>query len=271
METVSLQDLIKDVATAMRDVVISVTTSIAPPNQFFDSNMGVTGAVNGQYNGSQVVFQEPEYSANGGINGNVHTVTGYAYIGGNYTVRPDIHAAGAPGGWTVPYFLIRGQGRGNPYIAYVAAIRYALDELNVHTNVFDSSLVTADQTYDYVLPGTLGGVNRVEFAKTGYTTLQVLPRDWEMRPGRKLHLRNANLYVAFGWTLNLYGIAPSPLPTTLNGTVYGPRSLIVDLATEYLQRSSTRQADNQRAALKQQERLRYNRLSSIPNLRMVLP
>lgn len=273
METVSLQDLIKDVASAVRDLATGTTsTNGVALNDFTDSRYStlVVSTADNQWKGTQVIFEEPAATAAGLNAPGPHVVTLFTGVSGQFLVSPNLRTAGVvPAG--LNYFMVRAGGRGNPYSAYVAAIRYALDELNVSVDVFDNSLVTADQVYDYTLPTSVGGVYKVDFAKDGYTTLRVLPRDWTMLPGRKLHLTNTNLYVAFGWTLNLYGVLASPLPATLDGTVYGPRSAIVDLATEYLQRSSTRPADNQRAALKQQERLRYNRMSSRPNLRMVLP
>jgi hypothetical protein len=272
METVSLQELIKDVAVQVRDLYAGSTTAAsAGVNTFVDTTLGNAGngQLDNQFAGSQVVFEEPAYTAGGNINPGPHVVTLYAVSGSVFTVTPAIRSSGVVASG-LNYFMVRGGGRGNPYRVYVAAIRYALDELNFYTKYLDGTgLVTAANVYDYVLDAPAAGVYKVELAKAGYTTLQLLPRDWSLRPNRTLHLNNANINVGFGYNLQVWAVSDSSTvsDTGLATTYTVPRSAVVDSAVEYIQRSSTRAADNQRASLRQQERLRFNRFSPPANLR----
>lgn len=270
METVALQDLVKDVAEQVKDLVTGTTvTGVAGVTGFGDTSYGWQVTSGQWWAGSEVLFEEPAYTSGGNINGNMpHPISGMS--SGVFTSPVPFRSSGnVPGG--LNYFMVRANGRGNKYRTYLAALRYALDTLGCWGDVLDTSNTTASQVYEYALPTTIGGVYRVELAKAGQGTLELLPRDWKMKPGRKLWLTNQNIYVAYGWTLNVYGILSDTLPTTLNGLVYCPRSEVIDLAVEYLQRNSRQSADNQRASLRQQERLHFTRLLPPANLRMVVP
>jgi hypothetical protein len=274
METVSVQDLVKDVALQMRDCVTGTTSANGTGlDTFVDSrwsNAGGAGVVDQQWVGTQVVFEEPGYTSGGNINPGMHVVVQFTAATGTFRVSPPMRSAGVvPAG--LAYFMIHAGGRGVPFLAYQGALRHAFEVFGVQTRLVDRSLTTADQTYTYTIPSTLAGVYQVEWEKTGYTTLRLLPRDWNMKPGSKLWLKNVNLNVGFNWTMALYGIANSALPATLNGTTFLPRDAVIDEAVEYLQRTSRNSADNQRGAQRQQERLRFNRMAGIPNLRMVQP
>jgi hypothetical protein len=274
MESVSLQQLIKDCASQVNDLYEGVTTSAGIfTDTLVDtglSNVGGTIMADNQFAGSQAIFEEPAATNSGHSTPGPHNVVANVAATGVLTVNPPLRASGVVAA-ALRYFLIRGGGRGRPYSTYVAAIRYALDELNVSAAVTDSSLTTAADVYEYALPSTISGVYKVNLVKTGYTDLQLLPRDWGMKPGRKLWLKNTNIYVGFGWTLKVYGELESPVPATLDGVVYCPRSTVADLAVEYLQRNRTNPADNQRASQRQQERLRFQRMAPRNNLRRVIP
>jgi hypothetical protein len=269
VEAVSLQDLIKDVADQMGELSTGTTTAnSASTVTANDANFGTyQGLTNWQ--GSQLIFEEPAATSSG------HTTPGPHFIStlaaGIWTSTLAFRAAGVVAAG-LNYFVLRPGGRGKPYAAYLRALNYSLDKLNVQQDTLDSSLTTVASTYEYTIPAGIAALSDVYLVKAGYDD-QLLRGglDWDMRPGRKLWIRNSNVTVALGWTLKLAGIAESALPATLNATVYCPRSEVADLATEYLQRNSPRPQDNQKGGARQQERLRFGTLLPRANLRWVMP
>lgn len=274
MESVSLQNLIKDVADEVTESYEGSTTAPGTNTvNFIDARfaVGVANYLDDEWLGSEVVFEEPAYTAAGCINPGPHIINDFISASGTFASNLAFRTAGVvPSG--LNYFLIRPRGQGTPYKGYLKALRYALDELNVSVASDDTTLTTVASTYDYTIPAGIAGVYDVWFTKSGYLDQRLRPGlDWEMKPGRKLWLQNQNLTVSLGWTLHLHAVTESPVPATLDGVVYCPRSAVVDLATEYLLRNRPNPPDNARAQNRQQERLRYNRLLPRANLRMVLP
>jgi hypothetical protein len=269
MEAVSLQNLIKDVADQVMELSTGTTTSNSA--SVVTANDGNFATYQGLANwqGSQFVFEEPASTSAGNINPGPHFVSSYS--SGVWAVNLAFRSSGVvPAG--LNYFVIRPGGRGKPYSAYLRALNYALDRLNVQADMRDSTLTTATNTWEYTIPAGFAAISDVVLTKTGYMD-QLLRAglDWDMRPGRKLWLKNQYVTVDFGWGLSLYGIAESTLPATLDATVYCPRADVADLAAEYLQRNSPRPQDNQRGGARQQERLRFGTMLPRPNLRWVMP
>lgn len=273
MEAVSLQQLIKDTAWELRQIYEGITTlSGAGTAAFVDSAFATSGAaayLDDEWVGTQVVFEEPAYTAGGNINPGVHVINDFTSTSGTFVSGLPFRSAGnvAAG---LPYFLIRPRGQGVPYQGYLAAIRYALDALNVKTTGKNATLTTAAETYDYTIPSGLGWVYDVTLTKPGYTELSLPPNLWNLRPGRGLNLNYA-VNVALGWTLNLFGYTEDALPATLDGTVVCDRDRVIQLASERLQANSGSAGDNARADRKQQERLRFGRMQLAANTRRVLP
>lgn len=269
MEAVSLQDLIKDVADQMGELSTGTTTAASASTVTAnDSNFGTyQGLTNWQ--GSQLVFEEPAATASGHTTPGPHFIS--TLVSGIWTSTLAFRASGVVASG-LGYFVLRPGGRGKPYAAYLRALNWALDKLNVQQDILDSSLTTAASTYEYTIPAGIAALSDVYLVKAGYDD-QLLRGglDWDMRPGRKLWVRNSNVTVSFGWTLKLAGIAESAVPATLGATVYCPRSEVSDLATEYLLRNSQRQQDNQKGGARQQERLRFGTLLPRSNLRWVMP
>src|SRR5690348_1919330 len=118
MESVSLQDLIKDVASAVRDLATGTTTGNGPDTvTFVDSGKGNNGSMvmaANQWAGTQVIFEEPAATAAGLTTPGPHTITNFNTTGGIFTATPAFRASGVvPLG--LNYFLVRAGGRGNPY------------------------------------------------------------------------------------------------------------------------------------------------------------
>lgn len=272
MESVTLQQLVKDVGWELRQIYEGVTgTSTAGTAAFVDQSFQVASAsyLDDEWVGSEVIFEEPAYTAGGNINPGVHVINDFQATGGVFVSPLAFRGAGnvAAG---LNYFLIRPRGQGVPYRGYLAALRYALDKLNVKTTAKNSALTTASEVYDYTIPAGLGWVYDVTLTKDGYTELSVPPSLWDMRPGRGLKLMY-NINVDLGWTLNLHGYTEDALPTTLDGAVICDRDAVVQLASERLQANSGNASDNARADRKQQERLRFGRMQLAANTRRVLP
>lgn len=269
MEAVSLQNLIKDIAHGLQEIVESATTANSlGTNEFVDSNFSNTALfTTNEWNGSQVIFEEPAYTSGGNINPGPHVITGFSTS--TFTSNRAFRSSGvvATG---LNYFLIRPRGQGSPYNSYLAAIRYALDRLGVMTRAKNNALVTAAETYDYTIPAGLGWVNEVRLTKTGYAELVLTSRQWSMRPGRGIHVE-PELNVGGLYTLNLYGYTEDVLPSTLDATVVCERVDVVDLALERMRANRFDSSDNSRADRQTQERVRFRRMAPPPNLRRVLP
>lgn len=272
MEAVSLQQLIKDVAMELRQSYEgTTTTSAAGTAAFTDSafSTAVASYLDDEWVGTQVFFDEPAYTSGGNINPGVHIINDFVASTGAFISPLPFRGSGQVTAG-LDYTLIRPRGQGVPYKGYLAALRYALDALNVKTTGVNSALTTVTDTYDYTIPAGLGWVYDVRLTKAGYTPLSLPPNLWSLRPGRGLSL-NYVVNVALGWTLNLDGYTEDALPTALDGTVTCDRDRVIQLASERLQANSASAGDNARADRKQQERLRFGRMQLAANTRRVLP
>jgi hypothetical protein len=263
METVTLQDMVMAVADAMKDLVTGTTSAASADTTHFVD----TGKANGRdrwWENSEVFFLEPAATAAGLTATQPFEVRGYVSASGLFTLNKPFKAAG-----NVPvsldYALIRNQGRGTPFRGYVNAIKYALRKLDISSDSTDASIVTQPNVYEYVVPAGLSTVYDVYLDKTGYGHLGIRPDWWDVAPGRTLVLKNRNLTVSLGWTLQLKGRIWATPPTSLTGTMSVPLEEMVDLAQEYLLRNSTRSQENTRSQGLQEERLRFSNNYVYPN------
>ena len=263
MEVITLQDALVAVADAVRDVVEGTTTaSINTPTQMQDATK--IGGKDKMWQGSEVVFLEPDATTAGMTGSNPYEVTDFNASSGLFTLNKNFASGnGVPS--NVRYLLLRARGQGNPYRSYLRAIRYALDKLDTSTDSRDTSLTTAADTFEYTIPAGLDTIYDVVFhhATLGHYALR--PDWWDIAPGRKLVLLNRNLTVASLWTLWLYGTTYVDLPAALSGTMRVPLEELVQQAEEYLRRTSPRQQEAARAGNLTQERLRFTQTRVHPN------
>ena len=270
MATVTLQDLIKDVAHQLLELEEGTTSAASgSASTFVDTRFSVSDSyVDDEWNGSEVVFEEPAATVSGHNSPGPHTITNFVASSGTFTSNLPFRASGVVASG-LNYFLLRPRGQGTPYRGYLAALRWAMDKLNLRTDETDSSLVTVANDWQYAVPAGMGWVYNVVLAKAGFYPVTLMPNQWKLLPGRLLEF-SPDIDVGVGATVHLYGYAEDALPATLDGTVDVPREDVVDLAVEYIQRNRTSAPDNARADRRQQERLRFNRYSSPANLRRVI-
>lgn len=263
METLTLQELIEYVADSVRDLVPGESTnSSAQPNVLQDTSKG--GRRPNHWQNSEIVFCEPEATLAGRTGSNPFVVTGYS--NGVFTLDHDFGPAGIPQG--VPYFILRNHGQGNPYRAYLTAIKRALDNLGV--SVASSEAFTSSTgLYNYSIP-TLDTVHTVLLNTTEYGPYSLSATDWDMLPGRLIAL-NHDITVDFPWTVTMYGRKFSAMPTSLDGTVTVDLDEVVDFASEYLNRTSARPLDQAKGQSLQAERIRFKRRYALPNEKLVIP
>lgn len=255
MDTLTLQEAITRVADNVRDATPGVSTaSSAAPNQMIDTGRRGIGK-DREWNGSQVLFLQPEAGASGIADNTAYDVTGYETLTGTFTFSRNVTSlSGVP--QNVPYLIIRSRGQGHPYRAYIRALDWALKKLAPLTAIsFTTSTVAGAR--DYVIPDGIRGIYDVVGTHSGSTYGFRPLHDWDVLPGRILRL-GAFVPVDAQLGLTVYGMAAPALPTTLLGTITADADELIDFATEYLMRGSPRPQDMQKAGGLQQERIRLS-------------
>lgn len=263
MEVLTLQELIEYVADSVRDLTPGTTTNAsAQPNVMQDTSKG--GRRPNHWQNSEVVFTEPSATLAGRTGSNPFVVTGYN--NGIFTLDHDFGPAGIPQG--IDYMILRNHGQGNPYRAYLTAIKRALDNLGVASTTSED-FVSSAGLYTYTVP-TLDTVYKVTTETADYGPYD-LPNDmWDLYPGREIRF-NRDTTVDFPWTVTLHGRRFSAMPASLDGTVTVDLDDVVDFASEYLNRTSARPIDQAKGQSLQAERIRFRRRYALPNERLVIP
>lgn len=255
MDTLTLQEAISRVADNVRDATtgVSTATSVAP-NQMIDTGRRGIGK-DKEWNGSQVLFLQPEAGGAGISDNTAYDVVDYTTNTGVFTFARGVTSLSGVA-QNVPYLIIRTRGQGHPYRSYIRALDWALKKLNPLTPT-TFSLTTVAGTQDYTIPANIRGIYDVVATHEGRNYGMRPVADWDVLPGRLLRL---GVYVPVDapLTLTVYALGASVLPTTLLGTITAEADELVDYATEYLQRSSPRPQEVQKAGGYQQERLRFN-------------
>jgi hypothetical protein len=254
------------VADNLRELAVGVTTDAmgTPANTMRDTGRANQGK-DRWWQGSQVLLLD---APAGLAAAQPFVVTDFNGATGTFTLDKPFGATGVPQG--VGYALIRQRGHGVPYASYLRALRYALDRLDTSTDVVDTSLATAANTWEYTLPATVDTVYEVEFELAG-ARQSLPPRWWGVAPGRKLVLANRKLPVANGYAIRVHGRKWAALPASLQGTVRVNLDELVDRATERLTRSGTEQREAARGAFMAQELARTASTYPYPNETEVIP
>lgn len=269
METVTtLQELIASVADAARDLSVGTTTTAqAVANTLYAG--GLAGRRPNHWQHSELFFAEPQATAAGLQGSQPFLVTGYA--DGLFTLDHAFGATGAPQG--LDFYIVRNHGQGNPYRAYLRAIGRAMQNLGIHTTVELTGLVTSSGVYTYTIPPGLDTVYAVRFSSTTDATAtpaELRPDQWSLGPSRTLNLTH-ELTVNYPWNITLSGRLWSAVPATLNGTIYADVDEIVDVATEYLFRTSNRPVDQAKGQNLQAERIKFKPIQAYPNEQRIPP
>ena len=263
--SVTLQDLLTAVADGARDLTVAVTSnSQAQPNTLYAG--GLAGRRPNHWQHSEIFFKEPEATAAGRTGQHPFTVA--SYTDGLFTLDHDFGPTGVPSG--VEFYIVRNHGQGNPYRAYLRALQRAVENLGVHSVVSLAGPATASGVYTYSIPAGLDTIFAVDIDSGDYGPYELRPDQWEVAPGRGIKLAR-NLTVAFPWNLTFRGRLWGTLPATLDGTIVCDRDEVVDLALEYLFRTSNKAPDQGKGQNLQAERLKFRTIASYPNEVRLIP
>lgn len=255
------------VADACRDLTPGVTSSASAAANVMNV-ASLAGRRPNQWQYSEVVFLEPAATINGRTGSQPFVVAGYQ--DGVFTLDHDFGPAGIPQG--VEFFLVRNHGQGNPYRAYLRALKRAVDNLNVATVLYDDSTYMVEDTYTYTVPAGLDSINRVTVYSADVAPLpfDLRPDQWQLLPGRQIQF-TPDVYVNYLWRVGFYGRQFGVLPTELNGIITLDLDEAMDAAQEWLNRTSNRPIDQSKGQNLQAERIRFKRRYALPNERLVIP
>lgn len=267
METLTLQQIIMELANQQRDLSTGTVTTAVSGTVFKDAERISTR--DKHWVGSEVFFLEPAYTT-ATLNGTQpFVVDAFDASDGSFTLN---HTAGATIPATLEYAMVRHFGRGNKLDAYKRAIGRAMRRLGVATKVSDDSLTTAASTYSYTIPAGFDTIYAVEVTKGTLGPYVLQPElQWRMRPGRQLAIPQGVMSMDAGYTLTLYGRTFTADLADLDDTLVANLDDLVEYASEFLNLSSPRQGEQLRGSLQQQERLRYRFPIPLPNEMEVLP
>lgn len=264
---VTLQEMVQAVADACRDLTPGVTSAGSAAANTMQV-AALAGRRPNHWQNSEIVFLEPSAALAGQTGANPFVVAGYQ--DGLFTLDHDFGPAGVPQG--IEFFMVRNHGQGNPYRAYLRALKRAVDNLGISNAVTDTSLVTAAGVYTYTIPAGLDTVYLVTINNPDYGPLafELRPDQWELLPGRTIQFAS-NLSVDYLWNLTIYGRSFDALPTALDATLSVDIDDVVDSAQEWLNRTSNRPVDQAKGQNLQAERIRFKRRWARPNERIILP
>ena len=261
----TLQDLITAVADGARDLTVAETTnSQGLPNKLYAG--GLAGRRPKHWQHSEIFYKEPGATVANRTGKNPFVVT--AYDDGLFTLDHDFGPTGVPAG--VEFYIVRNHGQGNPYRAYLRALQRAVQNLGVHSVVSVAGPATASGVYTYTVPAGLDTIFAVDIASGTYGPYELRPDQWSVSPGRGIVLAN-NLTVAFPWNLTFRGRLWGQLPTELDDTLTCDPDEVVDLALEYLFRTSNKAPDQGKGQNLQAERIKFRTIASYPNEVRLLP
>lgn len=262
--TTTLQDLIIAVADAARDLTVGTTTnSQAQPTKMQAG--GLAGRRPNHWQHSEIFFPEPMATAAGRTGINPFVVT--AYVDGVFTLDHDFGATGVPVG--VDFYIVRNHGQGNPLRSYIRALQRAIENLGVHSVVGLTGVSTSAGVYTYTIPAGLDTVFGIEVASGSYGPYELRPDQWDLLPGRGIRLNGVS--VDFPWNLTIRGRLWGQLPAALDGTILVDKDDAVDLALEYLFRTSNKAADQGKGQNLQAERIKFKTIHAYPNEMRILP
>lgn len=242
-ESLSLQQIVLDVAHNLRDCVEGVTTASMGGDRakMRDALRAVAG--DDRYNGSEVLFLQPGATAAGLTGANPKAVLDFQASDGTFTLNDAWGSTGVPAG--VAYALLRIGGEGHPYAEIVAALRQALSALSYKTDIYASVAVVDGQT-DYDIPAGFDWLNAVTAAtpdgKARATLRRGLHYDLAYPGSRTLRITPLCPVMA-GYTLGLVGQADVVAPTTLDGTITVDREEVVGATIEFLLRGGSDKVD----------------------------
>lgn len=266
LESLSLQQIVLDVAHNLRDCVEGVTTASMGGDRakMRDSLRAVAG--DDVYNGSEVLFLEPAATLAGLTGANPKAVLDFQGSDGTFTLNDNWGSTGVPAG--VAYALLRLGGAGHPYAEIVAALRQALSALSYKSDVYDASLVVVAGQPTYTVPDGIDWLTTVTATNPqGFTAELRRPQHWDVRPGTRTLRLTALAPVSEGYVLGLQGLAGVTAPTALDATIAVDREEVVGATIEFLLRGGTDKADLALAGNLYADRVRtvprYRRTNSV--------
>lgn len=241
-ESLSLQQIVLDVAHNLHDCVEGVTTASMGEDRakMRDALRAVAG--DDHYNGSEVLFLQPGATAAGLTGANPKAVLDFQASDGTFTLNDAWGSTGVPAG--VAYALLRIGGEGHPYAEIVAALRQALSALSYKSDVYDESLVVVAGQPDYTVPAGIDWLTAVTATNPqGFTAALRRPQHWDLRPGTRTLRLTALAPVSDGYTLGLQGQTDVVAPAALDGTITVDREEVVGATIEFLLRGGSDKVD----------------------------
>jgi len=238
---VSLYELVVAVAHNLRDAVEGVTdTGATQLNEMRDQARSVE--MDGRYDGSDLLWREPEATDAGLTGDNPLGVIDFAQNGGRFTLSGNwSQTSGVPSG--VTYTLLNLGGRGSPVRAILRALQLAVAALGLRRPVEDEMTAYVPGTYDYTIPAAYMSIERV-YVRRLYDGV---PRRLDLHYGaadgytvrQASRVVSLNLLLLEGDRLGMVGEVPVTLPTTWAGTEDFPLEAVVNGAIEFLDRAGT--------------------------------